>query len=429
MPIRPIFDSNENYYLIVFDRDGREVKEGGNLLSARITADHPEATDVFVFMHGWMGDFPAAIDQYDRWIKAMAMLPADRAEMVVNRPDGFRPVWIGLHWPSLPWGDEHTATVASFAAGALDVVVDDYLEKFGGDKALSNPLRTIVGHAQVDPQPYQMPVDVKAAYDDLNAIIGLAADGVNAPPDADRKAFDAAEQYETMKAIPNFGGGIAGTLLSPLRTLSFWAMKKRAKTVGEIGFHPLLIGLSNDLKDARFHLMGHSFGCIASSAAICGRSGSQPFKASSLALVQGALSLWSYSAKMPLPQGGRGYFADVLTGKHVTGPIFTTRSEHDRAVGFFYPIAAGVAGQVAYEVPVELPEYGGVGSFGAQGIADRADDMAMLASDASYQMKAGRVLNLEASQFIKLGGGMSGAHSDIAGAEVAHAVWSAAFYT
>ena len=29
-------------------------------------------TDVFLISHGWMGDVPAAVGQYDRWIGAMA---------------------------------------------------------------------------------------------------------------------------------------------------------------------------------------------------------------------------------------------------------------------------------------------------------------------------------------------------------------------
>ena len=34
---------------------------------------------VFFLSHGWKGDVPAAIDQYDRWIGEMARSAADRA--------------------------------------------------------------------------------------------------------------------------------------------------------------------------------------------------------------------------------------------------------------------------------------------------------------------------------------------------------------
>ena len=51
----------------------------------------------------------------------------------------------------------------------------------------------------------------------------------------------------------------------------------------------------------------------------------------------------------------------------------------------------------------------------------------MLAADGSYSLEKGKVYNLESSQFIAKKEGPSGAHSDIAGPEVAHAIWSAAF--
>jgi len=43
-----------------------------------------------------------------------------------------------------------------------------------------------------------------------------------------------------------------------------------------------------------------------------------------------------------------------------------------------------------------------------------------------YNFKPGRIYNLESSNVIKNGGGFSGAHSDIAHPEVAHALWQAA---
>jgi hypothetical protein len=42
-----------------------------------------------------------------------------------------------------------------------------------------------------------------------------------------------------------------------------------------------------------------------------------------------------------------------------------------------------------------------------------------------YQFAAGQVYNLEASAFIRNGDGPAGAHNDIAGPEVAHAIWQA----
>ena len=50
----------------------------------------------------------------------------------------------------------------------------------------------------------------------------------------------------------------------------------------------------------------------------------------------------------------------------------------------------------------------------------------MLESTGDYKFEAGKIYNLESSKFIRKGGGVSGAHSDIDGPEVAHALWQAA---
>ena len=51
----------------------------------------------------------------------------------------------------------------------------------------------------------------------------------------------------------------------------------------------------------------------------------------------------------------------------------------------------------------------------------------MLPADGAYGFRPQNVYNLESSRYIRKGDGASGAHSDIAGAEVAHAIWEGAF--
>jgi len=176
----------------------------------------------------------------------------------------------------------------------------------------------------------------------------------------------------------------------------------------------------------RFHLMGHSFGCIVVSSMLNGPQGqgrlSRPVD--SLTLVQGALSLWAYCDKIPQGQNKPGYFNTIVKQGKVKGPIVTTRSKRDTAVGKFYPIAAGVALQVAFG-PDEFPTYGGLGAFGIQGSGLQLRDAIMQADTFSYGFAPGEICNLECTQIIKEGTGASGAHSDIAKTEVAHAMWDA----
>jgi hypothetical protein len=423
VPKQPIPGSKEQYALVVFDSDGRERLEQNGLLSdALLASDAPTPTDIFFEIHGWKGDMPAAKDQYDRWFGALAA-SGSRSLLEAKRPDGFRPLWIGLHWPSLPWGDEEIGA-ASFTTDTVDRLVDAYVGRLGERPGLRDALATIIRHAQTDTSPPVLPPEVRQAYDRLDALLTeLPADGPEAPPGDDNPPFDAEASYQLLRAEPAaFGALDLGGLLGPLRQLSFWKMKERGRSVGEAGFHPFIARMSARFPGARLHLIGHSFGCIAASAAVAGPPNATVNRVASLVLLQGALSLWAYCPKMPFGSGKAGYFNRLFAQHAVTGPVVTTRSRFDRAVGSFYPLGAHAAGQV--EFGVDLPRYGAVGAFGAQGLAD-AVNQPILAAGMPYAFAPGSVFNVEASDAIKDGGGLSGAHSDIDGPEIAHLVWSA----
>jgi hypothetical protein len=254
-----------------------------------------------------------------------------------------------------------------------------------------------------------------------------------ATPGADREAFDPLQIFEDAPppAGVSFGFGRPGgeALLAPLRTLTFWKMKDRARRFGKGGGNALLGALQRAAGDrsVRFHLMGHSFGCIVVSAMLSGPGGNggdaRPVR--TLALIQGALSLWSYCDTIP-GVGKTSYLRPVLAGRRVEGVVITTQSEYDTAVGRWYPLAAGVARQVAFQMPGELPRYGAVGCFGVRGRGTEAVDRDMLPPDQAYGFEAGKVYNLASGRYVCDGGGFSGAHSDIAKPAVAHAVWEAA---
>ena len=119
MPTQSIPNADLQYALLSFGDNGKERTDDpeGGVFSRTIIdrAKQVNPSDIFLFAHGWKGDMPSAIDQFDRWIGAMWRLEADRAAMGQN----FRPMFIGLHWPSQPWGKE-TITSSSQAAGSFD---------------------------------------------------------------------------------------------------------------------------------------------------------------------------------------------------------------------------------------------------------------------------------------------------------------------
>jgi hypothetical protein len=137
------------------------------------------------------------------------------------------------------------------------------------------------------------------------------------------------------------------------------------------------------------------------------------------------MSLWSYCTEIPPAPGQAGYFRSIVAEHRVRGPILTTRTPFDTAVGRFYPLGAGARQQVSF-VPGELPKYGAVGAFGLRGPGPAIEDQDMLPVDQRYGFQPGRVYNLECSAYIRQGSGADGAHGDFLHPEVAHAVWEAA---
>jgi hypothetical protein len=436
MPIETVPGTELTYFLIAFDAAGRERDESGGSMryqALQALRDGP-ITDVFLMSHGWMGDVPAARAQYNAWIGAMAACTADINRVRQARP-GFLPLLIGLHWPSLPWGDEDlgAGAVAFGAPGAgadpIEELVAQCAATIADTEEARQALRTIVAAALDDAAPPSLPPEVVAAYRALDRETGLGSGGEAAAPGEDREPFDperAYQQAQEEEAV-SFGGSPFGGLLAPLRTLSFWKMKDLAREFGEGAAHRFLGDLQYAAlgRDVHFHLMGHSFGCIVASAMLAGpRTAALDLHVDSLALVQGALSLWSYGSDIPAAPGQAGYFRRIIEERRVRGPILTTQSEFDRAVGRWYPWAAGVAGQVSY-APGALPKYGAVGAFGVRGPDVDAVDLPLAGVDTTYGFEPGKVYNLEGSRYINQGGGFAGAHGDFAKPEVAHAIWEA----
>lgn len=438
MPFRTIPTTSEQYALLCFDKDGRERTDDspGGVLSkeilARVARDKP--SHVFLFIHGWKGDLDSAADQYDRWIKAMIDRADDRRAM----GESFKPFWIGLHWPSLPFGDEEFG--GDSFGGTEDVqplspdqTIATYIDRLNLDPAVADPLvRTIVMTHQKNAAAQNLPEAARQAYAELAKVAGHRSAGPSAPPDADDAAFDPDVAFDRGNAAEtgvNFAsGGLLGGILGPLRQLSYWTMKKRARTIGEGGMHRFVADLMQAAPSARVHLMGHSFGTIVVSSILGGpdAKGALPRPADSAALIQGAVSLWAFGEKIR-KEAKKGYFNPWVVRRAVRGPVLVSRSIHDRAVGTLYPWASAVSFSDGSFDPEDddLPLHGAIGKYGIRGMSDVVM-REMLAATGAYDFKPGVIYNLESSRFIAKGGGVSGAHSDIDGPEVAHALWQAA---
>ena len=442
MPFESVPDTSLHYYLINFDALGQERNEPDDTKLSQtvleVLAQEP-ITDVFIFSHGWQGDMPSSRTQYNRWIKAMAANTADIERIKQLRP-GFKPLLIGLHWPSLPWGDE--SIEATTEEAAIESMVSHYAEHVADSQPAQEALKTIFSEALDDMQPDELSEATIEAYKVLDQEADLGSEGLVAAPGNDREPFNPESIYEESEieteiigdsadfGLLDGGGFILSRVFSPLRALSYWKMKALARKFGEsTGFEFLTRLQQATSEQVRFHLVGHSFGCIVMSATLAGpkAQGALPRPINSLCLIQGAVSMWSYCADIPKDRGHAGYFYPVIRDGKVAGPIVVTLSEHDTAVGKLYPLASGLAMKTIDFGG--LPKYGAIGAFGIQGDGIPLNPMQMLPRDQEYRFEAGQIYNLESSRYIykkPKEAGLGGAHGEFDEPEVAHAVWIAA---
>ncbi|HUB42813.1 MAG TPA: hypothetical protein VMA72_28500 [Streptosporangiaceae bacterium] len=482
MPVLKSPRHGNEYYLVRFDGAGEECPEDDGTRTSRVLIEKLRTdnaiTDIFVISHGWNNDVNGAIRSYGSWIDTMADCAADQDRARKADPN-FKPVIVGIHWPSLAFGDEtvptdsHAETTADLheltaeASLPTKTLVSRYAGRIADDDPLATEAVTAILNSNSGIEVHRNPLEgaeptytvqvsreLKSSFDTLFELSGVGQDGAQAAPGSDTPEFQPHEVLQDAAAqglLPRdseapavdpallgpvdwIGSKVREAALLVLREMSFWRMKALARTVGESGVHNLVQNLQGATQ-ARFHMMGHSFGCIVITAATCGPQSKAGFagttrRIDSLFLVQGAMSLWSFAEKdqiTGLPDQV-GFYQGMESGGLVKGPIVTTQSEHDWAVGKWYPLGAGLARQ-AVLFTAELPKYGGLGAYGIRGRSlppDYDPDGPLLGENDDYDFSAGQIYNLEASAVIKKINGPSGAHSDIAHPRVAHAFWAAA---
>ena len=244
-----------------------------------------------------------------------------------------------------------------------------------------------------------------------------------------------------------------GVALLVVSQLSFWSMKVRARQIGSEFGHQFLNDLLVASPNLRIHLMGHSFGCVLASAAVCGpvpgdgaECALDRHHVGAVYLVQGAMSVWSYSEHFPFDVAEAGYFWPAQ--QRIRGPLVTTQSCWDRANGFWYPLATTLESPdvipatarhgmlwrpvAAGATTSDLLEYGA--AVGAHGLLDTVPAASPLpamerASDLpepNYGLQSAGIYNMDASAVIRdRANPWMGAHSDIMHPEVAELFWQA----
>jgi len=197
-----------------------------------------------------------------------------------------------------------------------------------------------------------------------------------------------------------------------LRIATYWQMKNRAGVIGTLGLGPVLLRLAHEAPGVRVHLLGHSFGARLVSFSLCALSdfpsgAGSPVK--SLFLLQGAFSHYAFADTLPGDTTRSGALKSMSA--RVDGPLLTTHTLRDYAVGVTYPATSMVNGDDAASFDVVSERWGAMGHDGAKGVNAAAAPLAP--PGQRYVFAKGAWLNLDANTVIIHGSLPAGAHGDI----------------
>ena len=391
-------------------------------------------TDLFIFSHGWNNDRATATRMYEGFFGEVRKLISRQTTRTV-RPSVIGA--IGVYWPSIAWPDE----IGSDGTGGAASVAD----RTGLPPAIQ--LSMVFPHAMparvaevrkllAGPPSSANLGKVRALLNELAARPARSSkhDSLEA------SAFSAAKFDDgTLLALAGNEGGLAGEggaaglggdlaklwdgAKASLRLASYWQMKDRAGIVGKSGLAPLIERLAKGAPTARLHLIGHSFGARLVSFGLSGLTGSgTASNLKSLLLIQGAFSHFAFAKELPFDRTRSGDLKGM--DARVDGPLVTTYSTFDLAVGRSYPLASIVARQDSSATEDVVSRWGAMGSDGAQGVNAFASNLEV--AGHPYGFLKHRWYNLNGASVIKIGDPPSGAHSDIIHPEIAWATLSAA---
>ncbi|WP_328428799.1 serine-threonine protein kinase [Streptomyces sp. NBC_00443] len=424
------------YWELTFDADGDPDSGKRDRLLAGVAQHH--VRDLIVFAHGWNNDRSVATRLYDRFFAPMPQLaPAAKIGCV------------GVVWPSMRFSDEPIPDFPRAVAAelprrpALDKDTRHaLLETFPGRATVIDQLARLL-----DQQPREeaeleefgrlvrMLVDVVPPGPQVLFAADTLAEGVpqNSPDMLSGSVAAVCEEFaQALTHLEAPDGAASFSLPNPwegahelLRQATYYAMKRRAGTVGERGLGRVVGQLAARAPQVRVHLVGHSFGARLVSFALRGLpEGVRTVK--SVTLLQGAFSHYAFASRLPHDARAGG----VLEGQHnrIDGPLVCCHSRHDSALSTMYPLASRMAGDARGVAALDAgrmlgAKWGAMGHGGVQAVPGTRSFE--LADALKAKMPASGCVNIDAAAVVRRGGPPAGAHSDIVHRELAQVVLAA----
>lgn len=423
------------YWEITFDADGDvDGRERDRLLDQ---VRRRKVRDLIVFAHGWNNDRSTATRMFSQFFEPVPSL-APTARLG----------YVGVVWPSMRFCDE---PIPDFPRSVAAGIAEDSASSLGKDTRHAL-LEVFPGRATLveqivrllDQQP-----DDGASLEEFGRLVRLLVEARPQGPGVSFAADTLAEGVpesdpemlfgDTAAVCAAFAQALSGTdgpsfglprlwdgALELLRQATYYAMKRRAGTVGERGLGRVVGQLAAAAPDVRVHLIGHSFGGRLVSFALRGLpSGVHTVK--SVTLLQGAFSHYAFAPRLPHDPRASG----VLDGQYhrIDGPLVCCYSHFDEALGTVYPLASRMAGDDRSVVA----DFGIGGMLGAQWGAMGHDGVQAVPGTASFtlaealrtRLPVSGCVNVDAASVVCRGGAPAGAHSDICHRELAQVVLAA----
>lgn len=391
------------FYVLPFDRNGECTGPQTRAhLFDYVANNNP--TDVFVFSHGWNNDWGTSISKYRKFISEFRELKRNHNS---GFPDDFRPVLVGIFWPS-------TALVMPWEKGP-DILGGDPSD----DVLLQSSIDELSG--AIDPQ-FKSEFSVLIRSTDMldmeksKRLAEIIASGLSDQDDAGEfpGGFSADDLLASWRAAPELSGpdtggegdgdddddfGVVGTdqgtvsaagfldFLDPrqvVRMATVLLMKDRAGKVGANGVSPLVTQLLDD-STARLRLIGHSYGAKVLLSAVAANPVSRQVE--SILLLEPAISHLCFA--VDVKDGRPGGYRSVLD--LVRLPIFSTFSKNDFPLHHVFHLAARRRSDLGEAAIAGGPpsKYAALGGYGPYGCAEgESTHIVLKAAGSPYNVAA-----------------------------------------